>query len=166
LDNLCGIYSLINATRIVVGNSLDLNACEKLLVKCLSAIEHKQCPLNILSQGTGIYNIGYAIDNVIRKKYSVKKSKPFHRDGNVSLNEYWTCIRTFLNNSKNRAVILGIESLSYSHWTVVCKATPKQLILFDSDKMKTISRGRCSVKKFTKSRPICMFPAATYFLSK
>jgi len=165
LDGLCGIYSVINAVRLVVGR-LKEEECFNILHQSLMLIEQKRKLSAIVVEGVSILEIAQVFRKVIDKEYKIKRTKPFHTSPNTPLSAYWNKVMTFLNSGSNRAVLLGIEDHDWDHWTVLKAATEKRFIQFDSCGAKQIIRKKCTTKKLTKARTNLIKPTMTYFLSR
>jgi hypothetical protein len=121
LDGFCGIYSSINATRLIQNISPDESAA--LFNRILSTIERRKSLSTILKNGLNNRDIAYFFKEVIEKEYPVKRSRPFHKA--TALAVYWREINDFLKGDQKRAVILAMGGWNWAHWTVVKKATKK-----------------------------------------
>ena len=167
LDGLCGIYSVINAARLVIGRSITEDKCEELFVKCFAVLEKKKKISHIITNGITINEIACLLRDVIEKEFPVRRTKPFHSSSNITLADYWSKIQEFFSTSdKRRAVILSVETEEWEHWSVVRSTTNKRLALFDSDDSQIINRKRCTLKRITKVEPILFHPNQTYFLQR
>jgi len=164
LDSFCGLYSIINATQLVVGSKITSAECERLLSKSIALIEQKRKISEVIIAGLGTRQILKIMEKVCFKKYAILRQKPFSSASVVPLNKYWKTVQEFLNSSKCRAVIISFETKEVSHWSVVSKITHKQIVLFDSSERSRIFRKDCSTKKYTKRKPVYLDPSATYFM--
>lgn len=109
LDGLCGIYSIINAVRIVVGG-ISAEKCYRLFFKILTALEEKHSLPYVVSSGVEINGLAHIFKTVIEKEYPVvKRSKPFHRRRDASLDEVWERMQDFLS-MPNRSVLIGLDN--------------------------------------------------------
>lgn len=162
LDGLCGIYSSINATRLI--EKISPGQSTALFQKIFSAVERRKSHSSIIKNGLSNRDMAYVFKEVIQKEHPIKRSKPFPRANNIPLETYWRKIQAFLSGDRRKAVIVVIERKDWSHWTVIERATNKTLFLFDSDDQKRIYRRRCTTKKMTRIRPVLLHPTMTYFL--
>lgn len=162
LDGFCGIYSSINATRLIQNIGPDESAA--LFNRILSTIERRKNLSSILKHGLTNRDIACSFKEVIEKEYPVKRSKPFHKATGLAV--YWREINDFLKGDQKRAVVLAIEGWNWAHWTVIKKATNKSFSLFDSGHLKRVNRNRSTTKKISRARPILLYPTMTYFLSR
>ncbi|MFH2066486.1 MAG: hypothetical protein ABIK15_14905 [Pseudomonadota bacterium] len=164
LDGLCGIYSIVNALRLVC--NLNNDECFVLFKESLALLEKKKKLSEIIAFGTSIVQLSRVFKEVIDEKYPTKRTKPFHKNKDVPLCEYWNALEEFLVES-NRAVIIGIDGDEWDgHWTCVVTVTEKTLVLFDSYNWKRLYRKNYTTRKITKRRPYLISPYYTIFISK
>jgi len=162
LDGLCGIYAIINATRII--KKLKTKDSYKLFSDCLNLLEKKHKRLSpYLCEGLSSRDLS-CILRYVCEKYFISRFKPFHKRSYVPLPEFWKKTKSFLKE-KQRQVIMSYESWDFSHWTVINGATDKSLFLYDSDGNKRLYRNRCTTAEITTHRPILLDPQSSYFLS-
>jgi len=164
LDELCGVYSTINATRLI--EKITWGQSHRLFHDIFRLIESRKSLSTILGNGLTANDIAYLFTNLIERQYPIKRFKPFHRVRRVALDIYWRKIQGFLSGGSSRAIIVVIEGKDWGHWTVIERATNKTLFLFDSDDRKRISRRRCTTKRMSRNRPVLLHPTMTYFLSR
>jgi hypothetical protein len=164
LDGLCGIYSIVNALRLVC--NLNNDECLILFKESLALLEKNKKLSEIVALGTSIVLLTRVFREVIDKKYPIKRTKPFHKNKDVTLNEYWNALKEFLSEP-NRVVIIGIDGDDWDgHWTVIESVTPKMLVQFDSYDGKWLYKKNYTTRKITKSRPYILSPYHTFFISK
>lgn len=163
LDSLCGIYSVVNATKYI--SNLSEDDCFELFHASLGVINKTKDMMDLMVDGILGKDISKLFNSLICDQYGIVKKKPFHKNKAPSLDEYWTAIEHFLNNKNRRAVILTVDGEDWSHWTVAGSATSRQLHLLDSDGMKNINRSYCTIKPNNRARYM-LYPTHTYFLSR
>jgi len=162
LDGLCGVYSSINATRLIAKISQD--QAESLFNRMIKLIRERKDFSRVLANGISTNDLSYLFP-LIERSFPLNRYKPFHQSKNTPLDLYWRKVQGFLEEDR-RSVIMAIGSHTWAHWTVVRKATDKTLILFDSDRIKTLKRKRCTTTRISRARPIQIYPTLTYFLSR
>jgi hypothetical protein len=96
------------------------------------------------------------------KEYPIKTSKPFRHK--VPLEIYWDKLTEFLDES-NRAVVVLFYTETAGHWTVIREITDNELILFDSQKKKNLTREICTTTELSESKTRLLMPTMTYFIS-
>lgn len=161
LDSLCGVYSIVNAVRIV--NSLTNEDCSSLFGKIIEHLDESRSLPAVLTSGLSLQAIGSIFKDVIGNE-TIQRAMPFKHYPNASLDEFWEGMRIFLADGERKAILIGLGGI-YDHWTVVSKITPKQIQLFDSDGLKKLNRVKCTTKEPTLNRPHRIYPTHTYFLS-
>jgi len=161
IDQLCGIYAVLNSTRLVTHPG----RCKPhLLKKCISALSRKKGSTDFIGDGTDITDIAFLLKEIICKEHpKIKRRKPWHKRSSVDLDEYWSGCTDYLK-SPNRAIIILFHTDYMGHWTVVKAATDKKFSLFDSIGTRDLKRDICTTSELTESRTKQLFPTMTYFL--
>ena len=155
LDGLCSIYSIINSLRLVVGN-ISVNQCKYLLIESIKAIEEKKASSDFIVDGIGINDLAYIMRCVIEKEYPmVKRSKPFHKNSDATIDDFWERTEDFLLVPK-RAAIVGLATAEIGHWSVIRSISAKRLYLFDSSGLHFLNKSNCTTEK--------LVPTLTYYL--
>ena len=164
LDGLCGVYSILNALRILEGTTLEESA--NLFLEIFAALETRKKISRVIGDGMTDRDMGYVYREIIQKHYPVRVFKPFHRKAEVPLGAYRQEVKNFLDGGNRRAVNLVVESWDFGHWTVVRKATPKCLYLWDSARMRRFDRRKCTTQVLSTNRDLLLWPTMTRFLSR
>ncbi len=162
LDSLCGIYSLINAERII--NNTNAENSQKLFNETIKFLEEERQLAPILTEGMLLKQIKLVLNNVIGDRIPNKELR-FCGVQNPSLKVFWDDVFNFMGESGERAVILGLSGV-HDHWTTIREITNKQIRLFDSDGLKKLNRIYCTTAAATERRKHVIMPAQTFFLSK
>jgi len=150
LDGLCGVYSVVNAVRLL-SPELDTNGAEWLfdiLMQTLDdAVAH---PTASVAGGVGLRAVMRLLKEAIaemaaeydivlkarRLRVAVRRSK--------SICCVWGELTVVL--SPTCVAIVGLYGRR-SHWTVAMSASATRLRLFDSARMRSLRRGDCTVGK-------------------
>jgi hypothetical protein len=158
LDGLCGVYSIINASRII--NNLSDEKCIELFQQVIRFLDSERCLSKLLINGIDINIIGQVMNNV--KELKLNKHQPFHGKPETKLGEFWNEMQNFLE-MQNRAILIGLGGI-HDHWTVVKSISPKQIKLIDSDGLKQLNRVSCTTGEPSIQRIHKIYPTHTYFL--
>ncbi len=161
LDSLCGIYSLVNAEKVI--NNTKTEASQDLFNDIVTFLEEKKLLASILTDGMLLKNLQQILNEVMGKRIPQKKLR-FHARPNPSLGEFWEEVEIFLNEP-SRAVIISLSGV-HEHWSTIKKITGKQIKLFDSDGLNYLNRTYCTTAEPTVKRQHIIWPAQTLFLSK
>lgn len=163
LDGLCGVYSVINATRLLVKN-LSEKECMNLFKKCLTHVEQKKRLSKVITGGISKDDLWSILKHVVMPEYHITCQKPFRGVNDISVGAFFGEIQSFFEEDKERVVIVGFDCRNWDHWTVIQSISAKRLTLFDSSMMKTINIAHCSLKKMSKGKPYKLKLKETFFL--
>lgn len=159
LDGLCGVYSIINASRII--NSLNDEDCLGFFERVVKFLDAERSLAKLLTEGLDINLIGQILNKV--EGLNIEKKMPHRGKPETTLGEFWTSMQNFLEEP-NRAILLGLGGV-YDHWTVVESISDKQMKLLDSDGLKRFNRSACTTGEPDKQRRHRIYPTHTYFMS-
>jgi hypothetical protein len=162
LDGLCAIYSIVNAARIIsdIGEDESKNLFKKILVY----LENSEDLSRVLTEGIGLNTVGSILRDVANGKMH-DRNMPFKHHPETSLDEFWTEMIAFLDGGSNRAILIGLGGRMWDHWSIVHAISDRQIYFFDSYKLKSLKRSRCTTIRPTTARPHLLCPTHTYFLS-
>ena len=163
LDGLCGIYSIINATRLIVKDMRKSEAM-KLFGKCMRHMEKRSSLGKVSTSGINGNDLWSILQTCVLANYSINIERPFYRDGKISANSYVKELTDYFGEGGKRSAIINIESREWEHWTAIKSITRKQIMLFDSCCLSAVNTARCAVGKKTKEKPYRFTPARTFFL--
>jgi hypothetical protein len=167
LDGLCGLYSVINASRLVVGE-MRLPKSSELFHSCIRKIESKCSLPEVVCYGFGQNIMIALLRDVIMPVLPIRYSRPFCRAKDIPIDEYWTACKNFLDGAQNRAVILSYYTnwdYYLGHWTVVSGASEKRMVLFDSWNRKILVRRHCTTAQHSAEHSTFIVPTPTFFIS-
>jgi len=161
LDSWCGIYSIINASKLVNQNIRGEEAV-KIFSKCMKHLENYKRLSKISTEGIDAGDI-WKILNEKLANYSIQVERPFYRARKISKDDYFHLLREYFKCEK-RSAIISIESKEWDHWTVARAVTAKSLLLCDSSDIKTVSISKCTFKRLTKRKPFLINPKDTFYV--
>lgn len=160
LDSLCGLYSIVNAERIV--NHSSAEQAQALFNTMVHFLSRKRLLSKLLVDGVNHSQMLLVLDKVLGPD-KVTVSIPWRSQPTPDLNAFWQSMRQFLDGTPGRAIILGLNG-HHDHWTVVDAITSKSIFLYDSAEIIRLPRNRCSTAKGARTH--LLLPAQTYFISK
>ena len=165
LDGLCGIYSIINATKLI--NRLSEERGEELMEEAVLALERKGKPASkFIVDGITIADMAHILRTVICPQFNIVRSKPFHKQPDIPLTTFWQAMSDFLAAGESRSIITCLEWQEHGHWSVVRQVGEKRLLLYDSSERVFVNRSQCSTVELTSQTPVLLLPSVTYFLEK
>ena len=165
LSSLCGIYSIVNAMRIVRG--LNNEESKELFSQIISYLEENKKLSVSLTSGISITVMGSIFKDIVGEK--IDRAIPFQKQTDVGISEFWTEMTRFLHakrtKGEKRAILLSLGGL-HDHWTIVRKISSKRIWLFDSIGLRNLDRSKCTTRKASSSRRHLIYPTQTYFLKQ
>ena len=161
IDNLCGLYALINATRLVIYPS---KIQPELLSRCVAVLTQKKKAGDFIGKGTYSTDITYLLKEIFIKEYPIRFTKPFNKA--VDLDTYWSKLNKFLHESSNRAVVMLFYTETAGHWTVIRATTDNELILFDSKRTRNLKKEICTTTELSESKTRLLMPTMSFFIQQ
>ncbi len=158
LDGLCGVYSMINATRII--NHFNYAYCQDIFAEIIAFLA-LECSLSkITTQGINFSMIGQIITQI--RSLNLSKERPVFEEKEPTLADFWSSMAHHLAQP-SRAILLGMGNV-YDHWTVVHRITEKRIMLFDSGHLKYLNKCVCTTQNPDQIRRHLIMPRRTYYL--
>lgn len=160
LDALCGVYSLINADKIVNRKS----DSHELYQNIIEYLDNKKKLKQALIEGTFFRS---DVKPIVNEFFSDRWEFKFPYSGvrTPILSEFWNSMQHFLSKDKNRAIIIAIKG-RYDHWTVIHEISNNKINLHDSSGLGHLLRLNCTTGEETRTRHHVLLPAQTIFISK
>ncbi|MBE7434006.1 MAG: hypothetical protein HS100_08810 [Anaerolineales bacterium] len=162
LDSLCGLYSIINAERIV-NRSSDEDA-QKLFNHLIHYLSRRGLLSKILIDGIIHKEMLVILNKIAGRKRIANVEIPFRGVPNPDLTTFWKSMQAFLDGTPGRSIVLGLQGY-HDHWTVIEKITNRSILLYDSSLIKRLPRTSCTTVYATYQRKHVLLPAQTYYLS-
>ena len=162
LDSLCGLYSIINAERIVNRSTDD--ETQQLFNDLIHYLSRRGLLSKFLIDGIIHKEMLVILNKVVGKKRIANMEVPFRGVPNPDLTTFWKSMQAFLDGTPGRSIILGLQGY-HDHWTVIEKITNRSILLYDSALIKRLPRISCTTVYATYQRKHVLLPAQTYFLS-
>jgi len=162
LDGLCAIYSIVNAARIIA--DIGEEESKDLFKNILIYLEDREDLSRVLTEGIGLNTVGSILRDVANGRMQ-ERGMPFKHRPDTSLDEFWSEMMSFLDDGSRRAILIGLGGRLWDHWSIVHAISDRQIYFFDSYKLKSLKRSRCTTIRPTAARPHVLCPTHTYFLS-
>jgi len=160
LDSLCGLYSIVNAERII--NRSTNEQAQDLFDTMVHFLSRKRLLTRILLDGVIHSHMLLILEKVVNGRIP-KLETPWRSQPTPELDPFWESMREFLDGTPGRAIILGLNGY-HDHWTVVHSISSKSIFLYDSDEIRRLPRDECTTSRHRRKH--LLLPAQTYFLSK
>jgi hypothetical protein len=163
LDSLCGLYSVVNAERII--NRSSHKDAQQLFDGLIDFLSRRRLLSNLLVGGILHNQMLMILDRVVGNQRISRVDIPWRGVSNPDLTSFWRSMQAFLDGTPGRAIILGLQGY-HDHWTVIKAITNRSIFLYDSSLIKRLPRSRCTTVYTRGKRQHQLLPAQTYFLSK
>ncbi|MGV8080016.1 MAG: hypothetical protein AB2L22_08165 [Syntrophales bacterium] len=163
LDGYCGIYSIINACRLIDPNLTEEEA--GILFRKIMQYVETQKKLSLVSTG-GLCtkDMEKLLKEFLPKAHRIAASRPFRRSNGMSKAAFFQAIKDYLEGGKGRAVIAYVRTVAWDHWTVVRKIKQGEVICFDSAAMDRFRKDLCRVGLMRHGNTRVFIPGRTFFL--
>ncbi len=162
LDSLCGLYSIVNAERII--NHSSNEETQQLFNDLIYYLSRRGLLSKFLIDGIIHTQMLVILNKVVGKKRISNVDIPWRGVTNPDLTTFWKSMQDFLDGTPGRAVILGLNGY-HDHWTVIESITNRSILLYDSALIKRLPRSACTTVYAAGKRQHILLPAQTYFLS-
>ena len=161
LDSLCGLYSIVNAERII--NRSSDEETQRLFNDLVRYLSRRRLLAKVLTGGVIHTQMLMILDKVVGDRIS-KIEIPWRGVPNPDLTTFWKSMQGFLDGTPGRTIILGLKGY-HDHWTVIERITNRSILLYDSAQIERLPRSTCTTVYPTAKRQHILLPAQTYFLS-
>jgi hypothetical protein len=162
LDSLCGLYSIVNAERIINRSSDDKT--QLLFNDLVYYLSRRRLLSKFLIDGIIHREMLAILNTVVGQRRIQAVEIPWRGVTNPDLTMFWKSMQYFLDGTPRRAIILGLQGY-HDHWTVIERITSRSIFLYDSALIKRLPRSHCTTVYATWKRKHVLLPAQTYFLS-
>ncbi len=161
LDGFCGIYSVVNATRLIVNGMGEEEAID-LFIDCLQYVEKKKNFGEACVRGVNRKTSGKSLgrSSLLNTCGSCEKA-PLQNEG-VSFDDFFNVLREHFGQEGKRVAIICFYHEDWDHWTVVKAMTMKRMMLFDSCNMKILDISQCTFEKKAKWKSYCLLGTPSF----
>jgi hypothetical protein len=142
LDGLCGVYSVINATRLAAWPTLRLarEPCNDLFSLLTADLNDRAKLFKVLTNGSRDFVVRRLLreaDSWLRDCYGIRlRHRRPYPGRSFSRSRIAAILRRHLAEDHTSAII-GLSGC-FEHWSVVRAVKPKTIMLFDSSGMKRL----------------------------
>ena len=164
LDSLCGLYAIINATRLALLPSKRMKSADfgHLFDFLVARLYARRILYETMADGLSSPGMSWLLsqaDGWLEKTFdvSLRYSRPFYRHA-APRRKVVRSIAKHLSEANTSAIIVVDGDPPDLHWTVVKKVTAASLILFDGDGIGRVSLAR------RKLQSVCLLPCDVYLI--
>ena len=138
LDELCGLYALINASRLIASrlvnpSPIKYEECVSIFALALSWLSEREDFRHTLYKGLYAPDLRSLHEGCFQKKWKTfTLDQPWEENDPPNDKDFWAWMREA--SQGNQCLIIPIESddKKIDHWSVVREITEKKIFLFDS----------------------------------
>jgi hypothetical protein len=164
LDCLCGIYSLINSARLV-DPSLNKRVCRAMFRDALQWLIQEGLFQEAVMRGISVNKLMSLHKHIIRiRRARLRLSRPFLRHKPESEETFWQVLSA-LSVLPENALLVGIATRSWSHWTVVRGISQGWIYLLDSENRIRLRQSLC-VCSWDRPGMYVLSPAEVFLISR
>lgn len=161
LDSLCGIYSILNADKIV--NGTPEFGSQELFNDIIDYLDRRKILKETLLGGCDHKTLSKIIRTLENINFPLCKT---NKRGIIKLNDWWKYSKEFLEGGQNRTIILSIGGRIY-HLTVIERMTDRTIYLRDSSVgWRTIKKSMCRMAGYPETDKYIIYPSQCWYLGK
>lgn len=163
LDGYCGIYSIINACRLIDPKRTEEEA-GILFRQIMKHVEtHKKLSL-VSTGGLCTKDMEKLLKELLPTAYGIAANRPFRRSNGMGKAAFFQAIKEYLEGGKGRAVIAYLITEEWDHWTVVKGFTNKEINFFDSASINRLRKDQCRIGLKKQGGLRVFVPSRAFFL--
>ena len=170
MDGLCGIYSVLNSVRYLLGSKFSQEDENILFSKLISNFyrnsERQPNPVEFVYKGITSRELSYLLTitrNFLKKKeINLFWSKPLQKSNRPkTIDQFWIKINESLIKYEKSILIMDynwmVDKKESGHWTCATSVTDKTIVLYDSSSdgknIIRLTKSKCALEKPTKDKP-------------
>jgi len=141
LENMCGLYGLINAARLA-DPALKWDECQQVYLAALRWLRKRKGFLGVLNEGLAVHTLLSLHKAVFQVQWpQITLHRAFPRKPK-NAKEFWSRMEEEANR-EDQGMFIGFVGREWDHWTAVREISDSRINLFDSDNRKYLERSRC-----------------------
>lgn len=161
LDSLCGVYSIVNAEKIV--NNSSFEDSQRLFNDIISYLSKKRILKQVIIGGMIHRQFSDIMANVVGNRISLQIT---NKRGFYDLESWWKEAKSFLSERANRTIILSLGGID-GHLTTAYKMTSKNIFLKDSTEGECkLHYSMCEVVGYGINDKHVIYPSQCWYLGK
>lgn len=159
LDSLCGIYSIINADKIV--NRSKDEESQELFNEIISYLHRKRKLKDTIIEGIAHRQMTSILKDVVKDRFAWGITG----NGFTKITDWWNYYSLTLSDS-SMAIIISFGGRE-NHLSVIKSMNDKTMTLFDSAEIKRIRKSSCRLAgQYKKDDKYIIYPAQSFICWK
>ena len=159
LDSLCGVYSVLNAERLI--NKSMQEDSQLLFNLIIDYLSRKRMLKDVILDGVNHKVISNIMKDVVADRIPYRQT---NKRNFYTVKEWWHFSKLFLEEKENRAIILSIGGRE-NHLTVIERMTDRRMFLSDSSNMLIIRKSQCVIGYIDREKYV-IYPSQTWYLGR
>jgi aspartokinase-like uncharacterized kinase len=159
LDSMCGIFSLINADKLI--NKSTEEESQTLFNQIIEYLARKRQLKSSIIEGTNHRQLMMILNDVVGDRIPIKIT---NRKNVNKLSCWWDFTREYLGQD-NRAVVISLDGRE-SHFSTIKSMTDRAMALSDSGGIKIIRKSACRLRGYKKEDKYVIYPSQCIYLGK
>ena len=158
LDGLCGVYSIVNALRLLC-REIDRSKSEELFQVLLKSLDCKKNNAMTIAcygmSGLMLTRLLLLAIKHVQSEFGIEiilGKMPKGYRANANLETIWCELSRRMNDGG--VAIIGLFG-RHEHWTVALAISKKSVNLFDSDGMRVLRRAGCTTGQASRRYGVC-----------
>lgn len=158
LDSLCGIYSIVNADKVI--NKTGYEESQRLFNKIIRYLADNGDLSKYIIRGIDYRVLLDILNNLPVSGIRIFDSRKKFKD----VDEWWNYSQEFMS-TPNRVILLSLGGRE-DHYTVISLMTDGAARLTDSGGIKMIRRSSCELKGYTEDDKYVIYPYQCLYLER
>lgn len=158
-DSLCGIYSIINADKIV--NHSSEGDSQLLFNTIIEYLSSKRILKEVLLEGVS-HRLMSKLMELTKERFTILIG---NRRSFLDLRDWWSYSLDFMEEGTNRAMIISIGG-KVDHLSALERITDSSMFLRDSSYGRVLRQSYCKLQGYTKPDKYIIYPSQCWYLGK
>lgn len=160
LDSLCGMYSIINADKII--NKSSKEESQELFNSIILYLARKKMLTGVIIEGTDHNVMKTIMKNVVKDRIPLQIT---NKRRFKNLRQWWEYSRNFLEEAEGRAIILSLGGKDY-HLTTIQEMSERRMLLLDSSWYIHIKKSECRLSDYPDEDKYKIYVSQCWYLGK
>jgi hypothetical protein len=160
LDSLCGMYSIVNADRIINNSSKEQS--QELFNSIILYLAKKRMLTGVILEGTDHRVMTKVMRDVVGDRIPLQIT---NKRNFKNLKEWWKYSKNFLEEASNRSIIASIGG-KQGHLTVIREMSERRMVLLDSSWLVIMKRIDCRFTDYAWEDKHVIYPSQCWYLGR
>lgn len=161
LDGFCGVYSVLNAMTLMMGDRFDQKAAFKCMLRAMGSSF-----VSIAAYGCTLKQFERQLAACSKHMFQKRIGMHYERidcSPDITLDAFWKLIDAHIQLNGPGSVLLGVAG-NYKHWSCVRTISSQAMEMSDSGNLRQLDRNRVTMSGVTSARPFLLRTSHCYLL--